>query len=204
MQKNSLKTRRKIPIFAITKFNPFYPEVLKFIKVVTLAICLKKLLSTKIQSSKKKKFWARWTRYQRDAMEGAARNNLKLLAKTIKGMAKNNQLIAPNFLRYASILSVLTDDEIYVLGVMVREAKSTTENIFPDASGVDTVTSYSAMNPGKNTLAGKYDHVQQALVRTGLVQMHSKGMTSYQDQTTMNYSLTPLMVELLKYTEGFF
>lgn len=36
-------------------------------------------------------------RYARDAMEGVARNNLKLLAKVIKGMSLKNKLKSFNF-----------------------------------------------------------------------------------------------------------
>lgn len=146
-------------------------------------------------------------RYQRDAMEGVARNNLELLAKTIKGMADHRELVAPNFLKYANILSTLSKDEIYVLATMVKSAKeqhTSLAHIFDDTETPATITSYNKMDPGKSILNEKYNHIQQALVRTGLVQMHSVGMTSYDNDSTMRYNLTPLMEEIIKYTDNFF
>lgn len=60
-------------------------------------------------------------RYLRDAQEGTAKNNLKILAKTIKGMADQENLIAITFNRYASVISALTQNEIELLGFMARE-----------------------------------------------------------------------------------
>lgn len=60
-------------------------------------------------------------RYLRDAQEGTAKNNLKILAKTIRGMADEDKLVAITFNRYASVISALTQNEIELLGFMARE-----------------------------------------------------------------------------------
>lgn len=126
-------------------------------------------------------------RYQRDAMEGVARNNLRLLARVISGMAKKNELHAPSFLKYANILSGLTEEEIVVLGTMVEVRK-----IDPH------------INP--NILRGhlsrkgiiNYEHIQQALMRTGLIifDVDAKSTTNINP-----YPLSPLVDEILQYAE---
>jgi hypothetical protein len=57
-------------------------------------------------------------RYLRAAREGAARLNLRLLAKVIAGQLRSGRLVADEFLQYADILSSLTHDEIVVIGTI--------------------------------------------------------------------------------------
>lgn len=158
-------------------------------------------------------------RYQRDAMEGIARQNLRLMAKVIKGMAINRELCASSFSRYANILATLTEDEITVLAIMTKH-KDNTRGIpkaHPDGLGID-YTDYE-MEELKKAVP-YYATVQQALVRTGLVffsidsqsgeDFHlDGGNLSDQESGTFSmelhskviYRITPLMREILKYTD---
>lgn len=55
-------------------------------------------------------------RYGLAAKEGAARKNLRLLAQVICGLARNNRLYTDEFHKYANVLSLLTKDQIYIIG----------------------------------------------------------------------------------------
>ncbi len=59
-------------------------------------------------------------RYLRAAQEGAARLNLRLLAKVIVGQFEAGRLMADEFLQYAESLAALSRDEIIVIGTMYR------------------------------------------------------------------------------------
>ncbi len=58
-------------------------------------------------------------RYTQAAMNGAARINLRLLAKAINSLAQNEKLASPiyanEFNRYANVLEALSDEEIQLL-----------------------------------------------------------------------------------------
>lgn len=128
-------------------------------------------------------------RFQRDAMEGVAKNNLRLMARVINGMAEKKVLKAPSFLKYANIIASLTEDEIMVLGTMIQMRRHD-PNIDP------------------NRLKGKlhtkgiqnYEFIQQALMRTGLVTFD----VSAKSTVNINpYPLSPLMDEILQYIPDF-
>lgn len=141
----------------------------------------------------------------RDAEEGVAKNNLKLMARVIDGMAVKQEVKAPTFLKYANILANLTEEEIVVLGIM---------------SGLDWKISFGDRKE-KFTAAGipQYESIQQALLRTGLIKMstqssvrrrtsldHSNVLGSGEEReldikATHVYGLTPLMSEILSYTD---
>jgi hypothetical protein len=59
-------------------------------------------------------------RYLRAAREGAARLNLRLLAKVIVGQIQLGRLVADDFLQYAEALASLSRDEIVVIGTMYK------------------------------------------------------------------------------------
>ena len=56
-------------------------------------------------------------------MEGAARLNLRLMAKVIAGQAQARGLVADEFLRYADILASLSRDEIIAIATLHRVRK---------------------------------------------------------------------------------
>ena len=59
-------------------------------------------------------------RYGRAAQEGAARLNLRLMAKIIAGQAERHCLYADEFLRYADLLAGLRREEVILLGAVHR------------------------------------------------------------------------------------
>jgi hypothetical protein len=59
-------------------------------------------------------------RYLRAAREGAARLNLRLLAKVIAGQMHSRHLVADEFLQYAEALGSLSRDEVIVIGTIYR------------------------------------------------------------------------------------
>jgi hypothetical protein len=59
-------------------------------------------------------------RYLRAAHEGAARLNLRLLAKAIAGKLRTGDLVADEFLQYAEALGSLSRDEIIVIAAVYK------------------------------------------------------------------------------------
>ena len=59
-------------------------------------------------------------RYGMAVRDGAARRNLRLLARVIAGLARRDQLFADVFNKYAEMLARLSRDEILVIGTLHR------------------------------------------------------------------------------------
>lgn len=158
-------------------------------------------------------------RFQRDAMEGVAKNNLRLMAQVINGMAEKKNLKAPSFLRFANIVASLTEDEIHVLSIMCEEACKLQNTL-------DGMKSQPLLinNPGKTKLEKEiqnYEIIQQSLLRTGLLKMNviteSNNITQSnppnniaggtrknldfktESKSITEYKITPLMLEVLEY-----
>jgi hypothetical protein len=158
-------------------------------------------------------------RFQRDAMEGVARNNLRLMARIINGMATRQALRASTFLQYANILAALTEEEIGVLGIMAKHAANSSPGLHPNT----TYGFLEYVDPEAEELKAvfpNYAAIQQSLVRTGLVffyvDSHTKGDFKLDGgdfsgsnpgsvemgiHSKIHYRLTPLMGEILKYTD---
>ncbi|HEX6957764.1 MAG TPA: hypothetical protein VF194_07240 [Ferrovibrio sp.] len=66
-------------------------------------------------------FAAAALRYTRAVRDQAADENLRLLAQAMAGLARRETLWASDFIRYADILSVLSRDEILLVGCLMRE-----------------------------------------------------------------------------------
>ncbi len=138
-------------------------------------------------------------RFQRDAMEGIAKNNLRLMARMIKGMAEKSELNASSFSRYANILASLTDKEIRILAVMTQFRDEVASN-----SG-DVVKVKLVKDKRHNALIGVTKQAEghlQALMRTGLVNLKLDNIDDL-DDSTRKYDLTKLMDEILEYTKNF-
>ena len=137
-------------------------------------------------------------RFQRDAIEGVAKQNLYLLAQVIRGMSCKQKLTAPSFSKYADALSSLTEDEITVLGYMAKK-----EGFY---------ASYNKSWPVGLT-GDQTDMILQALLRTGLVYFEQGVDAKYESLDRgaapevhtdywINYSFTPFMKEILKYVDA--
>lgn len=70
--------------------------------------------------------------YFRSACMGAARINLRLLAKAIAGRMRTNTLVADDFLPHAEALASLSREEIWLLATMYK-----VQSRFGDAPSID-------------------------------------------------------------------
>jgi hypothetical protein len=178
-----------IPTTALTQI---YQDVLKQRNSEALEILLSEIRQGNFNRVDQQDLISIMARYQRDAMEGVAKVNLRLLARMIKGMAEKGELKAPSFLRHANSLSSLTEKEIRILSVMVRfkdyqpENKDSAANVFDKRHEALLAVSQQA------------EGHMQALMRTGLVNMVTDKI-DYNLPTTNNYRITKLMEEVLSY-----
>jgi hypothetical protein len=73
-------------------------------------------------------------RFSKAVEEGAARENLKLLAQVIAGLKKNKVLESDRFRKWCSVLEHLTRDELVVLGrayrIAIRDQSTQEKNTF--------------------------------------------------------------------------
>jgi len=132
-------------------------------------------------------------RYLRAAQEGAARINLCLLAEVISGKAGSRKLTSDKFLYYADLIASLTDEEILLLGVMVREEET---------------SSYGALEHLELYFTREeQQRIFQSLIRTGLVMSEQDISVEDQDdwkntyekyvsKINTTYYLTSLMEEI--------
>ncbi|TLX11758.1 hypothetical protein [Rhizobium sp. MHM7A] len=116
-------------------------------------------------------------RYMRAGEEGAARTNLRLLARVIVGSAEGPGLYADDFLRWADVLAGLRREEVIVLGVMQRL------NDQPPNPEHAENRAFLSWRECRTILSADYGMEPQvsvayanALLRTGLVQLVSGSM----------------------------
>lgn len=114
-------------------------------------------------------------RYARAAREGAARLNLRLMAKVIAGQAHLGNLVADEFLYYADLLASLRREEIILLATLHR-LKFMSEVVAIDEGGRLKKIEELAV---ADLVSGLFETqemlraVMGGLTRTGLVQGHS-------------------------------
>ena len=130
-------------------------------------------------------------RYMRAAQEGAARLNLRLLAKIIAGKAISRSLFSDQFLRYSEILASLSREEVVLLATLYSSTLNS-EKI----GGSGHEKSPSADKLSREKLVGtlfrtrdEYEAAAGALLRTGLV-LATSGWGA------LVYSISPAMREL--------
>ncbi|MCK5374353.1 MAG: hypothetical protein KAJ40_03630 [Alphaproteobacteria bacterium] len=179
-----------------------YNDVLDKRSQIAMEILLKELRQGNFECVDQNDAVSIIARYQRNAMEGVAKNNLRLIACVINGMSEKKSLKAPTFLKYANILADLTDDEIIVLGIM---AKLNWGTFIGDRGDTE------CRKLGINNMQS----IQQALLRTGLLTMQieitisdereNKALSIRGDELTSEqvYLLTTLFSEIEGYIENF-
>lgn len=116
-------------------------------------------------------------RLHRDSIEGVAKKNLQLLCKLIEGMNLKEELKADNFLNYANVLSTLTEDEIIVLGSMIRSEKYT------------NLDEYKILKKEFGYSYSKVSAIQQALMRTGLIIIEISAETEFEKSDCLSEGL---------------
>ena len=144
-------------------------------------------------------------RLYRDAMEGVAKNNLRLMCRVIQGMYDKDKLKSKSFLRFANILSDLSEEEIVFLGEESKEKEH----------------SFTQDDLGRSKEISNKNRLLQGLLRTGFFTMDintyseaikagsmglSEGLPDPQEdkvetETQMTFTATKLFEELLKYAD---
>jgi hypothetical protein len=115
-------------------------------------------------------------RYIRAAQEGAARLNLRLMAKVIAGQASLGNLVADEFLYYADILSSLRREEVILLGTIYRETRFQKENsqvAEEEKVGAALTATQAKLVPMPFPTAEDFLATAGALLRTGLISASS-------------------------------
>lgn len=111
-------------------------------------------------------------RYMRAAQEGAARLNLRLLARAIRSQIEGDGLYASEFLRYAELIASLSREEVILIAtryrVRINFAKSKQSAEWSDASSINELV-HRELVP--KTFRTGLDMIATltALQRTGLV-----------------------------------
>ncbi len=131
-------------------------------------------------------------RYLRAAHEGAARINLRLLAKVVAGQIRKGELVADEFLAIADVLTTLSRDEIIVIGTMYRywlkasEIKEAQPSVEPPDPWARTREELApSFYPDKEHIEAIAARAQ----RSGLVM----AVSAYGGNA---YKITPLLVQL--------
>ena len=122
-------------------------------------------------------------RYFRAAQEGAARLNLRLMAKVIAGRARLGNLVADEFLADADILASLRRNEIVLLATMYQARRDTNLGD-PEAWAEKQLVPEPFANKAELTAT------TAAVVRTGLIETAPRW-------DLMGYTLTPLLDRLV-------
>jgi hypothetical protein len=104
-------------------------------------------------------------RFAKAIADGAARENLRLLAQVIAGLKKGNKILEPDkFRRWCGILEQLTRDELNLIGIAYRARRANPSRTDPDAFSQDMRGELIAR--GYNN--AEIDALCASLVRTGL------------------------------------
>lgn len=181
----------------VSTAKQLYDDIIQKRKEEALEIMLSELRDGQFVDLDENEIVSVVARYQRCAVEGAAKTNLRLLARLIKGMADKRALRADNFMRYADILSGLSHEELVVISIMAN----LNWGLVAGDRGKAKFLKAGIKDP---------EAVQQALIRTGLVRMQLRksdprfeGASLAQEDVPLNqiYTLTPLMTEIEQYIE---
>ncbi len=134
-------------------------------------------------------------RYMRAARDGAARVNLRLLAKVIVGQQRTGTLVADEFLQYADTLTDLSRDEIIVIGTVYQHTVGLTVQQGEDstqyagrvwASSMQELSSVGFNEPRMLAAASRAQ-------RSGLIYIGGGGVDGAE-----TYRASPTLVELGK------
>lgn len=131
-------------------------------------------------------------RYARAAQEGAARLNLRLMAKVIAGQAHLGNLVADEFLYYADLLASLRREEVILIATLNKNLRSDLVNQADEKkrAGLAQQATIGELVPSLFSSSEHLKAVASATTRTGLVVAQSLigGMA---------YATTPLLEALL-------
>jgi hypothetical protein len=142
-------------------------------------------------------------RYARAAQEGAARTNLKMMARVIAGQAACGNLVADEFLYYADILDSLRREEIILIAVFYKHWKLETyaKTETPGASALKHCKDELVPNLFRSDTDMKA--AINAILRTGLLVVESGfGMLVYSPSRLLEQLHQMALFEAASYGEG--
>jgi hypothetical protein len=116
-------------------------------------------------------------RYLRSAREGAARLNLRLLARLIAGQAENGHLIADEFLYYADMIETLRREEIVLIAHLYQDMQR--ERIAPTIPTMTWEQKTAALLPYPFRTNQDVVAVAHAASRTGILIPHDGWGNAY-------------------------
>jgi len=110
-------------------------------------------------------------RYFRAAQEGAARLNLRLMAKVIAGQARQSALYADEFLRHADVIAGLRREEVILLGALQRHWNAPETRAIADDDRMGAVHHLleTELIPEPFADASELAAMQSAVLRTGFL-----------------------------------
>jgi len=127
-------------------------------------------------------------RLMRDAIEGTAKNNLRLMARLICGLNEKKRLTAMTFQKYEKILADLEQEEIEIIAGIVKKYKelpSKNDSEYEKAKHqlIDSVLfdKFGNRKSMDNQKYSEYYVQMMRLERTGLIVRHGGGFASYND-----------------------
>lgn len=124
-------------------------------------------------------------RYGRAAQEGAARLNLRLMAKVIAGQAHTGNLVADEFLYYADLLASLRREEVILIATLHRLRKQAEPiNRDDDSHHRLWLQAVSSFAPSLFPSEDEVRAAATAATRTGLVQVSGSTIGGDQFFTT--------------------
>ena len=145
-------------------------------------------------------------RLMRDATEGVAKNNLRLMARLICGLNNAQQLTAQNFQKYAKILADLEPEEIQIIASVIKKyyslpPRDSEEYETAKHRIIDSVLYDMCGNhPPKDTQKYSETFVRfNMLERTGFFLSRGGRLSSYKDgQYGSPFSITPFFEQFAK------
>lgn len=166
-------------------------------------------------------------RLQKDAMEGVAKNNLRLLCAIISGLHEDNKLTAPNFLKFAPILEGVTENELKViaydlwplLNPQPPHSDETSIVVRENGTYIYECEAHKVWRKSRESFIGSLGHseniktIKYALLRTGLyyikvdtstkVEIYDDGSgNNTESYSDVEFRHSALMDELLPYIKS--
>lgn len=131
-------------------------------------------------------------RYLRAAREGAARLNLKLMARVIAGQIERGNLVADEFLYYADMLAALRREELVLLATLYKNWVSSEASSLERNERINKTNELtrSELVPNYFKSEDMLSATFSAVSRTGL----TIGVAAYEGQA---FFPSPLMRELI-------
>lgn len=134
-------------------------------------------------------------RLTREALEGTAICNLRLMARLICGLNEKGQLTANNFQKYAKILADLDENEIVLLATTIKHLEKNSDSFeMYDRALDNALIELFGERQGKTNILS-YHSLLTGLQRTSLVIKNGMGSGKY--KYGHEFSLTPKFKELV-------